>query len=142
MISDRLYKAGIQRSAKIQAKYSKAPVYLIYYKFKVQYGVAQALSGRNDYKFDVAHADDIFLMYESFIRGEKNNPLNEDELKMANKLIDLQINEELIFKNVTMEPMLKNGELNYLEIVSNDEISMKTSNDIGNEDFWYNLIND
>lgn len=143
MISDRLYKSGLQRAARIQAEKSiNAPVFLIYFKFKVQYGVGQALSGRNDYKFDVAHADDIFLMYDTFIRGEKNNPLNKDELGMAYKLIDLQINEELKFGNITMEPMPKEGGLYFLEIINNDEISMETSNDIGNEEFWYKLIND
>lgn len=80
-------------------------------------------------------------MYETSIRG-KNNPLNEDELEMANKLIEVQINEELKFGNITIEPMPKDGGLHFLEIINHDEISMKTSSDIGNEDFWYKLIND
>lgn len=103
--------------------------------------MGQILSGRNDYKFGVAHGDDTLLMYDTFIRG-KNHPLNEEETEMANKLVDLQINEELKFGNVTLEPMERDGGLRFLEIISNEEISMKTTNDIGNEAFWYELIND
>lgn len=138
-----MYLSGLQRAVKIHAKKSEAPVYLIWYKYKLQFGVGHKLSGRTDYNFGVSHADDVMIMFETIIRGENSIPLNDDEREMASKLIDFNINTEPIFGKVRMEPMMTDlGSLNYLEINSNDDISMKTINDIGNEAFWYDLIND
>lgn len=86
MLSDGLFKVGIQYNIKIQSQTTTTPIYFYHYKYPAKFGLDQHLS-YSDQEWGVGHGDDVFTVHSNGLRKKK--PYDEEEIKMQNDLLDL-----------------------------------------------------
>ncbi|XP_014360335.2 venom carboxylesterase-6 [Papilio machaon] len=137
-LGDRLFAADVGRLAQTHAS-SGQPTYLYRYSFRGNLSLSNLIA-QNDKNYGVSHADDVMSIFK-FI-DSSDSP---DDVQMRQILLDM-----IYSYASTGVPTITNGphwqtvvpgsqELNYLEIATPTDITMKTSSDFGNRSFWDNL---
>ncbi|XP_055610230.1 venom carboxylesterase-6-like [Uranotaenia lowii] len=86
IISNRLYFAGVVRSAKLMQPY--APVHLYYDVYKTKFAVGEYLAKSLE-NYGCAHGEDVLLVFKTELRNEI--PYTEEELMMASKFVDMYL---------------------------------------------------
>lgn len=158
MISDRLYKYGINKAIGLQAGFSQTFFYN--YNFKTLFGLAEYMSGQTEVNLGkskslketkpvlkilkilgTAHGEDVLLMFHSIFRDDV--PLSEDEVRMRISLIDMLLGfsfqDKIFFGEIEMEPISKD-DIEYLNIKSLEDYEIKKFGDYGNASFWDEIL--
>ncbi|XP_058457058.1 venom carboxylesterase-6-like [Malaya genurostris] len=134
MISNRLYFAGVTRSAKLMQAHT--PVYLYYGNYKCKYGLGEYLSNSTK-NYGVAHGEDVLLMFKTEMRDA--TPYTEEELTVANLFIEMYANfardDVPVFGEYIIPRMEDKHVLRFLE-VNYPKSEQKVKDQLSDEDFW------
>ncbi|XP_065087904.1 venom carboxylesterase-6-like [Ochlerotatus camptorhynchus] len=134
IMSNRLYFAGVIRSAQLMQAY--IPVYIYYDMYKTKYGVGELLS-KSTKNYGVAHGEDIFLIYTTSRR--EAIPYTEEETLMAGRFVDMyeQFSRESVakFGDHEIPRMNRKDMVHFLEI-NYPTSEVKLSRQLSDEEFW------
>ncbi|XP_068633730.1 carboxylic ester hydrolase-like [Battus philenor] len=138
-LGDRLFAVDVGKLAQTHAAQTGQPTYLYRYSYRADFSLTN-LFAQNEEDYGVSHADDVMQIFEFF-----KSSVATTDVQMRNALLDM-----LYSYASTGTPTIPNGpqwqtivpgspELNYMEIVSPNEIFMNTSSDFGKRNFWNGL---
>lgn len=139
--SDRFFIVGSEKAARLQASVNQQPVWYYYYTYRATESVSNAMSGTTT-NYGVCHADDAYLVVDTVFMDPTKTP---SDIKMQNILIDFWVSFATNgVPNVANAqwPRLNPNEnrLHYLHITGPNQISMDSTTNFGDKDFW-NSIN-
>ncbi|XP_055631341.1 carboxylic ester hydrolase-like [Toxorhynchites rutilus septentrionalis] len=137
IISNRLYFAGVVKSAKLMQAY--IPVHFYYGMYKTKFAVGEYLAKSME-NFGVAHGEDVLLVFKTELRDEI--PYTEEELLVGAKFVEM-------YEKFARESVAKFGEyeiprmegkdaLRFLEI-NYPASELRTARQLSDEDFWNQL---
>ncbi|XP_063701610.1 venom carboxylesterase-6-like [Culicoides brevitarsis] len=133
--TDRNYHIGADETVKIQGKYM--PMYMYYFTFKYSYGIAELFAGKRSPLLGVGHGDDALLVV--YVPPTKHE-MTQDELKMQGMLLDMYenfaYNGEPKLGDFTLIRSESADFLKYTEIAGPDDISIKSNDNFGDNQFW------
>ncbi|XP_055613339.1 venom carboxylesterase-6-like [Uranotaenia lowii] len=137
LLSNRLYIAGVIRSARLMQVHT--PVYLYYNFYKIVYGIGEDMAN-GPQNFGASHGEDIVLLFNSEIRQDV--PYNREELTMAGRFVEMYDNfarhNVARFADHEIPRMTKKNVLQYLEI-NYPNCVQRESEQLSDENFWYKL---
>lgn len=88
MLSDGLFKVGIQQTVELQSQTTTSPIYFYYYKYPASFGLEEAISLQSK-NWGVSHGDDVLTIFDNIIRKAPNGlPYEEREFLIQKQLID------------------------------------------------------
>ncbi|EAT35318.1 AAEL012509-PA, partial [Aedes aegypti] len=134
IISNRLYFAGVVRSAQLMQKH--APVYLYYDAYKTKYAISEYLSNSTK-NYGVAHGEDVLLLFNTEWR--EKIPYTSEELLMAKRFVEMY--DEFArtgvpkFGEIKIPQMDKVDMVRFLE-VNYPKSEVKLSRQLSDEKFW------
>ncbi|KAL4715948.1 hypothetical protein ACJJTC_013248 [Scirpophaga incertulas] len=135
---DRLFNADIARWVLEHAHRTGQPTYMYHFKFRGERSLSNKMS-ENMENYGVSHGDDVIHIF----RGDF--PMSQpDDIKITEILIEILYNYATtgIPKPSGVEWLPVNpvsSKLDYLEILSPNQLEMKSSGDFGNMTFWDSL---
>lgn len=136
MMSNRLYFAGVVRSAQLMNAY--IPVYIYFDVYKTKFDVSAMLS-KSTKNYGVGHGEDVFLIYTTFRR---EIPYTSEEKLMAARFVDMyeKFARESVakFGDHEIPRMDRKGGLLFLEI-NYPKGEVKRSRQLSDEEFWNQL---
>ncbi|CAL7947466.1 unnamed protein product [Xylocopa violacea] len=138
---DRFFVVDSEKAARLQAKANQQPVWYYYYTYRGAESLSNVMSGTTT-NYGVSHGDDAYFVVDT----EYINPTQtSNDIKMQNILIDFWVSFATNgVPNVANAqwPRLNPDEkqLHYLHITGPEKISMASTTDFGNKNFW-NSIN-
>ncbi|KAK9746896.1 Carboxylesterase family [Popillia japonica] len=139
LFSDRLFVAGADTAAKLQANANKSPVYFYILGYKGQHSLIEQV-GINSAKIGATHGDGTLYYLRTPI-SETN--LSDDDEKMKaiflQWLLSFADNKEPSVTKGKWKPVVNNNGLNYLYINSHNDVRMETVEDLGFNSFWKQL---
>ncbi|XP_058828803.1 venom carboxylesterase-6-like [Topomyia yanbarensis] len=134
IISNRLYFAGVVRSAKLMQVHT--PVYLYYGKYKSKYALGEYLSNSTK-NHGIAHGEDVLLVFKTEMRDAV--PYTEEELVVARLFIGMYEqfarDSVAVFGDYNIPRMDSKDKVRYLE-VNYPKSEQKLKDQLSDEDFW------
>ncbi|CAB3261750.1 unnamed protein product [Arctia plantaginis] len=137
-LGDRLFVADVGKLAQIHAAKSGQPTYFYRYAYRGTYSLSDIFS-QSEINYGVSHGDDVITMFK----------FPEVEIKSAEHaaMADALINMVYSFSTTGVPKLTKGGpewlpvrpgapELDYLDILSPNNLEMKSSSDFGQKSFW------
>nr|WCC58196.1 carboxylesterase [Pharsalia antennata] len=137
LFTDRIFKMSCEKAIRAHVAAVKSPVY--YYVF------AYILEMRSPifygFKPGSAHSDDGRLLFPIFGTPLKLKENDENMMKLFTGFAETYAKaNKPSFNNVEWKPIDRQSEnIDYLEIASPADISMKTLKELGRPEFWNNL---
>ncbi|XP_019535055.3 venom carboxylesterase-6 [Aedes albopictus] len=134
IISNRLYFAGVIRSAQLMQ--SHAPVYLYYDAYKTKFAIGEYLSNSTK-NYGVAHGEDVLLLFNTEWR--EDIPFTKEELLMSKRFVEMY--EDFArtgvpkFGDIEIPQMDKVDMVRFLE-VNYPKSEVKLSRQLSDENFW------
>ncbi|XP_069694913.1 venom carboxylesterase-6-like [Periplaneta americana] len=140
--TDRLFVADLVRAAKLQAAVNSAPVYFYHFGYRGKSSLSDSMSGTS-VDLGVSHADDLSYTMDCSINNPDEKP---EDKEMSNLLVDIWTSfarDGIPIprgKNFQWKPTTPNSkELNYLYIGRFDNLEMRSSSNLGEQEFWDSL---
>ncbi|XP_062541217.1 venom carboxylesterase-6-like [Armigeres subalbatus] len=134
IISNRLYFAGVVRSAQLMQVHT--PIYLYYDAYKTKYAISEYLSNSTK-NYGVAHGEDVLLLFNTEWR--ETVPYTEQELLMAGRFVGMYEgfakNSVPKFGDYDVPRMDKTDMVRFLE-VNYPKSKEKLLRQLSDEDFW------
>ncbi|XP_035905875.1 esterase-5A-like [Anopheles stephensi] len=141
ILSNRLFFAGVTKTAKLLQPHM--PVYFYYFNFKTKYGIGELMSGTSE-NYGVAHGEDVLLVLPSGMRD--NVPLSKAERRVISNFVTLYDTFtqglEPKYGGYVLPVQNITGKLQYMEVKEPDcEMCglPKTAYGVGDEQFWDTL---
>ncbi|XP_072949540.1 venom carboxylesterase-6-like isoform X2 [Epargyreus clarus] len=136
-LGDRLFVVDVGKLAQLHATESEQPTFLYRYWYRAKSSFSNIMAA-NDENYGVSHTDDVMMVL-------KPVELNPEDVKMRDLMVDI-----LYSYASTGAPQLPNSphwtpvqpgssELNFLEIIADNNIHMNVSRDFGQRSFWDSL---
>ncbi|XP_031331977.1 venom carboxylesterase-6-like [Photinus pyralis] len=141
MVGDRHFVVSADKSARLQAKANKSPVYFYYFTYMGEKVVTYAaLWSLSEKKYGVSHGDDMAFVLS--IPSRQTSAMTTRDERMKDILLGLwrSFGKTSIpeLKGATWKPVSPNpgDDLRYLHIKSPDELRMEVTADLGHRAFW------
>ncbi|CAH0390833.1 unnamed protein product [Bemisia tabaci] len=141
MFGDRLYVVHVERAARLQAKSNTAPVYFYRFTYRGKHSYSEMMSWGSTENFGVSHGDDTAYVLGTFYGNPEETPQDKamTRLMLNMWLTFAKTGKPVISHNVQWSPVKPEGDLDYLEINSSEDLVPKTSSDLGYRQFWDSL---
>ncbi|KAF2904194.1 hypothetical protein ILUMI_01986 [Ignelater luminosus] len=142
LFSDRYFHLDLDRSARLQARAAKSPVYSYIYGYR-QDANLDYLYGVTKY-YGVAHGSDAMLLYLITSLGVtfSKDKLSKSDEEIKEFFLDIVTSfardGKPISNGITWEPVVDSGEFRYL-FIHNDDIKMTSKNELAPVRFWQSL---
>uniref|UniRef100_A0A182K574 carboxylesterase n=1 Tax=Anopheles christyi TaxID=43041 RepID=A0A182K574_9DIPT len=115
ILSNRLFFAGVTRTAKLLQPH--IPVYFYYFNYKTAYGIGEQMSGTEE-NYGVAHGEDVLLSFPTRMRD--NHPFTKDELRVVSSFVNLydtfSQGQEPKYGDYLLPVQNITGKLQYMEV--------------------------
>jgi carboxylesterase type B len=141
MITDRVYLVDGARATKLQAAVTKSPVYFYLFGYRGKHSFTEVNSGTTN-NYGASHLDDTAYTIEYAFKTDET----EEDKEMSNLLLDVWSSfaatgkPALPGRRLTWEPTTPNSkELKYLYIGSPKNLEMRSSDNLGDPNFWDSL---
>ncbi|KAK5638641.1 hypothetical protein RI129_012936 [Pyrocoelia pectoralis] len=141
MVGDRHFVVSAEKSARLQAKVNKSPVYFYYFSYMGEKVVTYAaLWSLSEKKYGVSHGDDMPFVLSIPFRPISTMTTRDGKMKDILLGIWKSFAKTSIPKveGKVWKPVSNNtdDDLQYLHIKSPEEFEMKFTNDLGHRAFW------
>jgi len=141
MITDRVYLADGARATKLQAAVTQSPVYFYLFGYRGKHSFTEVNSGTTN-NYGASHLDDTAYTIEYAFKTDET----EEDKEMSNLLLDVWSSfaatgkPALPGRKLTWEPTTPNSkELKYLYIGGPKNLEMRSSDNLGDPEFWDSL---
>ncbi|XP_076233131.1 juvenile hormone esterase [Calliopsis andreniformis] len=141
MAGDRFFVVDSEKAARMQAEVNQQPVWYYYYTYKGADSLSNAMSGTKN-SYGVSHGDDAYTVVDTPYMDSTTTP---EDRKIQQLLVEfwvsLATNGAPSIGGVQWPRMNpKEKALQYLHIAGPNKISMESTINLGQKDFW-NSIN-